>query len=84
MSVRPELANCAKYPAANWFRMCGLRTYLKPQGFVCLDRFYLVHPGGKGLAALLVPSMQRGLPPLQLIGHMLAPLPCWYRNVFNK
>ncbi len=84
MTNRPELANYAKYPAANWFRMHALRTCLKPQGFGCLDLFDLAHPGGKGLAALLVPSMQPGLPPLQLIVHLLAPIPCWCRKVFNK
>jgi 2-polyprenyl-6-hydroxyphenyl methylase/3-demethylubiquinone-9 3-methyltransferase len=74
MTDRPELANYAQYLAVNGYSVYGLRACLEPQGFVCLDRFDLVHPEGKGLAALLVPSMLRGLPPLRLMGHMLSPL----------
>lgn len=68
---RPDLANYAKYPAVNWFSVYGLRAYLEPRGFACLDRFDLVDISDKGRAAQLILMMLRSLPPLRLLGHML-------------
>lgn len=70
---RPDLANHAKYPAVNWFSVYGLRAYLEPQGFVCLDRFDLVDMGNKGKLSKLVLALLRGLPPLRLLGHVMTP-----------
>lgn len=70
---RPDLANYAKYPAVNWFSVYGLRNYLEPQGFQCLDRFDLIETTGKGTAVRLVLSMLRSLPPLRLLGHLVTP-----------
>jgi 2-polyprenyl-6-hydroxyphenyl methylase/3-demethylubiquinone-9 3-methyltransferase len=70
---RPDLANYAKYPAVNWFSVYGLRAYLEPRGFACLDRFDLVDVSDKGKAAQLVLMMLRNLPPLRLLGHVMTP-----------
>jgi 2-polyprenyl-6-hydroxyphenyl methylase/3-demethylubiquinone-9 3-methyltransferase len=70
---RPDLANYAKYPAVNWFSVYGLRDYLEPQGFQCLDRFDLIDTTDKGAAARLVLSLLRSLPPLRLLGHLVTP-----------
>jgi 2-polyprenyl-3-methyl-5-hydroxy-6-metoxy-1,4-benzoquinol methylase len=42
VTTRPALANYAKYPAVNWFTFYGLRDYLAPLGFKCLDRFDMI------------------------------------------
>jgi ubiquinone/menaquinone biosynthesis C-methylase UbiE len=70
---RPDLANYAKYPAVNWFSFYGLRNYLWPKGFECLDRFDLIDPQGKSAAARLALSLAKGIPPLRFIGHVLTP-----------
>jgi 2-polyprenyl-6-hydroxyphenyl methylase/3-demethylubiquinone-9 3-methyltransferase len=70
---RPDLANYAKYPAVNWFSVYGLRDYLEPKGFQCLDRFDLIDVAGKGTLARLVLSALRSLPPLRLLAHMVTP-----------
>lgn len=70
---RPDLANYAKYPAVNWFSVYGLRGYLEPQGFQCLDRFDLIDTTGKGTLARLLLFLLRTLPPLRLCGHMATP-----------
>lgn len=70
---RPELANYAKYPAVNWFSVYGLRNYLEPRGFQCMDRFDLIDASGKGALANLLLLLLRTLPPLRLLGHIATP-----------
>ncbi|MEW6513521.1 MAG: class I SAM-dependent methyltransferase [Pseudomonadota bacterium] len=70
---RPDLANYAKYPAVNWFSFYGLRQYLEPKGFACLDRFDLVDPAGKNMLVSSVLMLIRSLSPLRFIGHVLTP-----------
>lgn len=70
---RPDLANYAKYPAVNWFSVYGLRDYLAPKGFQCLDRFDLIDATAKGTPARLMLSALRILPPLRLLAHMATP-----------
>lgn len=69
----PAVANYAKYPAVNWFTFYGLRDYLAPRGFECLDRFDLIDLEGKATAARAVVAAVRALPPLRLLGHMATP-----------
>lgn len=73
LTDRPDLANHAKYPAVNWFSFYGLRDYLGPKGFECLDRFDLIDPRGKGRLAGALLSLIRALPPLRFLGHVLTP-----------
>lgn len=73
LTDRPDLANYAKYPAVNWFSFYGLRDYMKPRGFECLDRFDLIDPQGKGRRARTMLSLLRSLSPLRFIGHVLTP-----------
>ena len=70
---RPDLANYAKYPAVNWFSVYGLRRYLEPRGFNCVDRFDLIDSSRKSLPYRLILSIVRNLPPLRFVGHMLTP-----------
>lgn len=70
---RPDLANYAKYPAVNWFSFYGLRDYLRPMGFECLDRFDLIDPNNKGKLAGAILSSIRRLSPLRFVGHVLTP-----------
>jgi 2-polyprenyl-6-hydroxyphenyl methylase/3-demethylubiquinone-9 3-methyltransferase len=72
-SDRPDLANYAKYPAVNWFSYYGLRDYLAPKGFRCLDRFDVMEVGRRGSLSRLALRATRALPPLRLIGHLLTP-----------
>lgn len=73
LTDRPEIANHAKYPAVNWFSFYGLRQYLKPKGFVCLDRFDLVDLAGKSALVSMLLMLIRSLPPIRFIGHVLTP-----------
>jgi ubiquinone/menaquinone biosynthesis C-methylase UbiE len=66
----PAIANHAKYPAVNWFSYYGLRDYLTPMGFICLDRFDLIDPSAKGSLARGVVSILRALPPMRWLGHL--------------
>lgn len=73
LTTRPALANFAKYPAVHWFSFYGLREFLRPLGFTCLDRFDLVDTRTKGtIAALLVKAIQK-LRLLRLAGHVCTP-----------
>lgn len=72
-SDRPDLANYAKYPAVNWFSYYGLRDYLQPKGFECLDRFDIMDSGSKGKIGRLAVATIRTLPPLRLLGQVLTP-----------
>lgn len=73
LTDRPDVANYAKYPAVNWFSVYGLRDYLKPKGFECLDRFDLIDPNDKGRCTGLILSLIHALPPLRFMGHVLTP-----------
>ena len=70
---RPSIANYAKYPAVNWFSFYGLRTFLQPLGFECLDRFDLIDVESKGRVARLVVSMLRRSAVLRFLGHLGTP-----------
>lgn len=70
---RPELANYAKYPAVNWFSVYGLRDYLEPKGFECLDRFDLTEPTDRARLAQAALSTIRTLSPARFLAHMLTP-----------
>jgi 2-polyprenyl-6-hydroxyphenyl methylase/3-demethylubiquinone-9 3-methyltransferase len=70
---RPDLANYAKYPAVNWFSFYGLRQYLEPKGFACLDRFDLVDLTEKSTLVSSVLILVHSLAPLRFIGHVLTP-----------
>lgn len=70
---RPDLANYAKYPAVNWFSFYGLRSFLEPRGFKCLDRFDLIDTTAKGWVSTLVLKIIRSLPPLRLLSHIATP-----------
>lgn len=70
MTTRPSIANYARYPAVNWFSYYGLRGYLKPLGFICLDRFDLVDVSAKKKLARALVKLVRALPPMRFIGHV--------------
>jgi SAM-dependent methyltransferase len=73
VTTHPALANYAKYPAVHWFSFYGLRSYLKPLGFGCLDRFDLIDPAGKGTASRMVMGALRAVPLLRFLGHVATP-----------
>ena len=70
---RPELANYAKYPAVNWFSFYGLRDYLVPQGFVCLDRFDLIDPSRLGNLGKLAIGAIQTISPLRFLAQVATP-----------
>jgi len=70
MTIRPELANHAKYPAVNWFSPYGLKAELRADGFSCLDRFDLVDLSKKGPSTRLLVHAIRAVPLLRLIGYL--------------
>lgn len=70
VTTRPAIANYAKYPAVNWFSFYGLRNFLTPLGFRCLDRFDLIDPTGKGAFAKMVLAVVRWAPLLRFLGHV--------------
>lgn len=76
VTTRPALANYAKYPAVHWFSFYGLRHFLEPLGFRCLDRFDLVDTACKGRMSKTVITMLRDVPLLRLLGHIATP--CTY------
>ena len=69
VTTRPELANHAKYPAVNWFSFYGLRDFLKPLGFACLDRFDLIDASGTWLARVIIDLLRRSAL-LRFLGHV--------------
>jgi 2-polyprenyl-3-methyl-5-hydroxy-6-metoxy-1,4-benzoquinol methylase len=74
VTTQPALANYAKYPAVNWFTYYGLRNYLKPLGFsVCLDRFDLIDPSGKGSVTQTVLRLLQQVRLLRFFGHVFTP-----------
>jgi 2-polyprenyl-6-hydroxyphenyl methylase/3-demethylubiquinone-9 3-methyltransferase len=70
VTTRPAIANFAKYPAVNWFSFYGLRDFLGPLGFRCMDRFDLTDLNGKSRAASTVVRLARSLPVLRFLGHV--------------
>ena len=73
MTTRPALASYATYPAVNWFSFYGLRDFLKPLGFRCLDRFDLIDTANKGGLAQFIVTMLRAIPLLRFLGHVATP-----------
>ena len=73
VTTHPALANYAKYPAVHWFSFYGLRDYLKPLGFDCLDRFDLIDPAGQGTVARTVIRALCAVPLLRFLGHLATP-----------
>jgi 2-polyprenyl-6-hydroxyphenyl methylase/3-demethylubiquinone-9 3-methyltransferase len=73
VTTRPAIANYAKYPAVNWFSFYGLRDYLAPLGFNCLDRFDLIDAAGKSAFARVVIRLLREASLLRFLGHMATP-----------
>jgi 2-polyprenyl-6-hydroxyphenyl methylase/3-demethylubiquinone-9 3-methyltransferase len=73
VTTRPAIANYAKYPAVNWFSFYGLRDFLEPLGFRCLDRFDLIDTAGKGGFAQFIVTALRGIPLLRFLGHTATP-----------
>ena len=69
----PAVVKHAKYPAVNWFSYYGLRDYLKPRGFACLDRFDIIDVESKGGAARALLGALRAVAPIRLIGHIATP-----------
>lgn len=73
VTTRPAIANYAKYPAVHWFSFYGLRDFLKPLGFHCLDRFGLIDPVGRSASARIVLTLLRRWPLLRYLGHVVTP-----------
>jgi len=70
VTTHPAIANHARYPAVNWFSFYGLRDFLEPMGFRCLDRFDLIDTAGKGWPAQVIVTAVRAIPLLRFLGHM--------------
>ena len=73
VTTRPKIANHAKYPAVNWFSFYGLRDWLAPRGYRCLDRFDLIDTRGKGRPAEAVVGAVRKVSLLRFLGHVATP-----------
>src|SRR5688572_27629870 len=73
VTTRPAIANYAKYPAVHWFSFYGLRDFLRPLGFSCLDRFDLIDVAGKGRLAGIVTRMVQRVGVLRFAGHVATP-----------
>ena len=71
VTTRPSLANYAKYPAVNWFTFYGLRDYLAPLGFDCLDRFDMIDLDHVRAPLRLLLKMARAIAPARFFGHVL-------------
>ena len=70
---RPELANYAKYPAVNWFTYFGLRKYLAPRGFDCMDRFDAMDMSGKGAVSRAIHAVIRSVALIRYLAHFVVP-----------
>jgi 2-polyprenyl-3-methyl-5-hydroxy-6-metoxy-1,4-benzoquinol methylase len=73
VTTRPAIANYAKYPAVHWFSFRGLRGFLQPLGFGCLDRFDLIDTVRKSRATRFLVTALRTVPLLRFLGHMATP-----------
>jgi len=72
-TTRPAIADFAKYPAVNWFSFYGLRRYLQPLGFRCLDRFDLIDATGKSALAHAATRLIRQFSSLRFLGQVATP-----------
>jgi len=73
ITTRPAIANYAKYPAVNWFSFYGLRRFLRPLGFRCLDRFDVMDAAAKNPVQRVVLQGLRGSRLLRFLGHVATP-----------
>jgi 2-polyprenyl-6-hydroxyphenyl methylase/3-demethylubiquinone-9 3-methyltransferase len=73
VTTHPAIANYAKYPAVHWFSFYGLRNFLEPLGFHCLDRFDLIDTSRKGRQAQFIVTMLRRVPLLRFVAHVATP-----------
>jgi 2-polyprenyl-6-hydroxyphenyl methylase/3-demethylubiquinone-9 3-methyltransferase len=73
VTTHPAIANYAKYPAVHWFSFYGLRDFLKPMGFHCLDRFDLIDTTGKSRLAQFIVRVLQEFFLLRLLGHVATP-----------
>lgn len=73
ITSRPAIANHAKYPAVHWFSFYGLRDFLSPLGFRCMDRFDLIDPLDKGRLARATIGLLQHVPLLRFLGHVATP-----------
>lgn len=73
VTTRPSLANYAKYPAVNWFTFYGLRRFLAPLGFDCLDRFDMINLDSVRAPLRPLVGIARSLAPARFVGHVLTP-----------
>lgn len=73
VTTRPSLANYTKYPAVNWFTFYGLREYLAPLGFECLDRFDMIDLERVRAPMRPFVKMARAMGPARFFGHVLTP-----------
>ena len=71
VTTRPALANYAKYPAVNWFTFYGLRDYLAPLGFECLDRFDMIDVNTVRVPLRALVTGARSIGPARFFGHVL-------------
>jgi 2-polyprenyl-6-hydroxyphenyl methylase/3-demethylubiquinone-9 3-methyltransferase len=72
-TTRPAIANYARYPAVNWFSFYGLRRFLRPLGFRCLDRFDVMDAATKSPLQRTVLRGLRGSRVLRFLGHVATP-----------
>ncbi|MDQ3189312.1 MAG: class I SAM-dependent methyltransferase [Pseudomonadota bacterium] len=73
VTTQPSLANYAKYPAVNWFTFYGLRDFLAPLGFDCLDRFDMIDVNAVRAPLRPLVTVARSMRPARLLGHMMTP-----------
>jgi 2-polyprenyl-6-hydroxyphenyl methylase/3-demethylubiquinone-9 3-methyltransferase len=73
VTTHPGIASYAKYPAVHWFSFYGLRDFLAPLGFRCLDRFDLIDTAGKDRQAQFILKALRRSPLLRFLGHVATP-----------
>lgn len=57
-TVRPELANYARYPAVHWFSYYGLARHLRGLGMGCADRFDMMKVEGSGLRRAMIRTVK--------------------------
>jgi len=70
VTTHPAIANFAKYPAVNWFSFYGLRDFLEPMGFKCMDRFALIDPSASGWLKRTILRLLQWSTVLRFMGHV--------------
>ena len=74
VTTRPELVNHAKYPAVHWFTFYSLRDALARRGAGrALDRFDIMDPATKALAARIVLKLVRSNRLVRWLAHVATP-----------